>query len=165
MLRTTPPKMRLGRVGVNTADWLKSARLAARNRRRYPHNYMVLAYEHLVSQPDAALHEVCAFVGEEYVRAMLTLDGAISFGAGPEAGTSSELETGIVEFRPDASWKIQPREVSFMQKFAHREMAARGYDARTVQLSPMELFVHYGFDWPLNLARVVIWRSQAHQDQ
>jgi hypothetical protein len=160
MLRSTPPKFRLGRVGVNTADWLTSAQLAERNRERYPAGYKVLAYEHLVSQPEQALREVCAFIGEEYVEAMLTLDGATPFGVGAETGRSSELETGIVEFHLDGSWVISPREVAFMQAFARREMTACGYTSQNLNLSVAERLVHYGVDWPLNLMRVALWRMQ-----
>jgi hypothetical protein len=158
MLRTTPPTVRLGRVGINTADWLQSARLARRNSLRYPKHYMVLAYESLVSQPEDTLGRVCAFIGEDYVPAMLTLDGAISFGGGNGPGSSSELETGVVEFRLDGSRTMSPREVAFMQVLARKEMTERGYVAQKVRFSPSEALLYYGLDWPLSLMRVVIWR-------
>jgi hypothetical protein len=158
MLRTTPPKVRLGRVGINTADWLQSARLARRNQQRYPERYMVLAYERLVSHPEAALREVCAFLGEDYVPALLTLDGAIGFGDRQETGRSSELQTGVVEFRLDGSRVVSPREVAFMQTFAQKEMSERGYAAQRVRFSPAEALLYYGLDWPFSLMRVMIRR-------
>src|SRR5690606_19411988 len=41
-----------GRAGGATARWLRSVRLAERNRRRYPDRYMVVRYESLVTQPE-----------------------------------------------------------------------------------------------------------------
>ncbi len=157
MLRSTPPNVRLGRVGISTADWLKSARLADRNRQRHPENYLVLPYEKLVSQPLETLREVCAFIGEDYVPAMLTLDGAIPFGVEGEAVGSSELKTGIVEFRPDGTWVVSPREIAFIQAFARRVMGSRGYTASAVRLSPAERLLHFSVDWPLNLVRAALW--------
>jgi hypothetical protein len=158
MLRTTPPRVRLGRVGVNTSDWRQSARVAERNRQRYPENYLVLAYESLVSQPEDTLRKVCNFMGVDYVPAMLTLDGAISFGDGNGAGYSAELEIGVVEFRLDGSQALSPREVAFMQTFARKEMTERGYVAQKVRFSASEALLYYGVDWPLSLMRVLIQR-------
>jgi sulfotransferase family protein len=158
MLRTTPPKVRLGRVGVNTADWLQSARLARRNFLHHPENYLVLSYESLVAHPEETLRHVCAFIGEEYVPAMLTLDGAISFGGGKGTGHSEELETGVVTFRLDGSQVVSPREVVFMQTFARKEMAERGYLSQNVRFSPSETLLYYGLDWPFSLVRAAVQR-------
>ncbi|HUE98222.1 MAG TPA: sulfotransferase [Anaerolineales bacterium] len=158
MLRTTPPAVRLGRVGINTTDWLQSARVAGRHQQRYPENYMVLAYESLVSQPEDTLRKVCAFLGEDYAPAMLTLEGAIGFGEGNGTGGSSELEIGVVEFRLDGSHTVSPREVAFMQALAQKEMTERGYTQAEVRFSPSEALLYYGIDWPFSLMRVVMQR-------
>ena len=158
MLRTTPPKVRLGRVGVNTADWLQSARVAGRNQQRYPKNYLVLSYESLISKPEDTLRTVCDFIDVGYVPAMLTLEGAIGFGKGKKSGTSAELETGVVEFRFDGSQAVSPREVAFMQALARKEMTARGYKEENVRFSASETLLYYGLDWPLGLMRVMMQR-------
>jgi hypothetical protein len=163
MLRTTPPKVRLGRVGVNTADWLRSARVARRNQQRYPENYLVLAYEGLVMHPEETLRKVCAFIGEDYVPAMLTLDGAIGFGERSGQGNSAELETGVVEFRLDGSQVISSREVAFMQALARKEMTERGYAEEKVQFSPSDVLLYYGLDWPLSLMRVAMQRIKLNR--
>jgi len=158
MLRTTPPKVRMGRVGVNTADWLQSAQVARRNQRSYPNNYLVLAYESLVTKPEDTLRKVCSFTGVDYVPAMLTLEGAVGFGDGKKAGTSAELETGVVEFRLDGSQAVSPREVAFMQTLARKEMMERGYTEEKIQFSVSEALLYYGLDWPLGLMRVFMQR-------
>jgi hypothetical protein len=154
MLRTTPPKVRAGRVGVNTADWLQSARVARHNQQSYPNNYLVIAYESLVTKPEDTLRKVCSFIDVDYVPAMLSLEGAIGFGDGNKTGTSSELETGVVEFRLDGSQAVSPREVAFMQTLARKEMIERGYTEEKIQFSTSEALLYYGLDWPLGLMRV-----------
>lgn len=158
MLRTTPPKVRMGRVGVNTADWLQSARVARHHQQSYPNNYLVLAYESLVTKPEDTLRKVCSFINVDYVPAMLTLEGAVSFGEGNKTGTSSELETGVVEFRLDGSQTVSPREVAFMQTLARKEMMERGYTEERIQFSASEALLYYGLDWPLGLMRVFMQR-------
>lgn len=158
MLRNTPPKIRLGRVGINTADWLQSARLARRNYLHYAENYMILSYESLISSPEETLRKVCDFIGEDYVPAMLTLDGAVSFGGGEGPGRSAELETGILEFRLDGSRVVSPREVVFMQTFARKEMAERGYISERIRFSPSDALLYYGLDWPFSLVRAAVQR-------
>ena len=158
MLRTTPPKVRVGRVGVNTADWLQSARVARHNQQSYPNHYLVLAYESLVTRPEDSLRKVCSFIGVDYVPAMLTLEGAVGFGEGNKPGTSAELETGVVEFRLDGSQVVSPREVAFMQTLARKEMMERGYTEQKIQFSTSEALLYYGLDWPLGLMRVFMQR-------
>lgn len=158
MLRSTPPKVRLGRVGVNTADWLQSARVARDNQQSYPDNYLVLAYERLVTQPEDTLRKICSFIGVDYVPAMLTLEGAVGFGEGNKTGASAELETGVVEFRLDGSQAVSPREVAFMQTLARKEMMERGYIEEKVQFSTSEAVLYYGLDWPLSLMRAFMQR-------
>lgn len=163
MLRTTPPKVRLGRVGINTLDWLQSVKAARLNQEQYPANYLALAYEQLVSEPERTLREVCEFIEEEYIPAMLTLDGAISFGRENEAGTSSELETGVVNFHLDGLQVVSIREAAFIQTYARKEMNARGYAAVDIHLSPADAFMYYSVDLPFGLTRAALWQIGRNQ--
>lgn len=154
MLQTTPPRFRLGRVGVNTRDWLQSVRLARRNQQKHAANYLVLHYEALLSDPEQALRQVCGFIGEDYIPAMLTMQGAIRFGGQEATDAASEWETGIVDFKLDAARQVSPREVAFMQFFAGREMRAWGYVPHPVSLSPIETVRYCTMDWPFGLVRM-----------
>lgn len=150
-----------GRVGGATARWLYSAGLAERNLRRYPDRYKVVRYETLVSQPEATLREICAFLGERYTPAMLTMDGAPrfreQFGAHPDGATEgSQITTAYVgRFRG----AVPRRELAFMQLHARRQMAAHGYDPEPLGLSAREKLLFWLIDWPTNLTRMVTWRA------
>ncbi len=140
------------RAGGATARWLYSARLAHRNQRRYPNRYMIVRYETLVQQPEQTLREVCAFIGETFVPAMLTLEGAMRFG-------DEDDEPGDRAAAARICPAISRREVAFVQACAGRAMADYGYQPVPVRLSLGERLLLYLVDWPTNLARIVAWRT------
>ena len=154
MLVTTPPTVRIGRVGVNTKDWLQSVQLARRNQGRYPEGYKILHYEELLSDPVRTLRDVCSFIGEDYDAAMITLEHAIRFGEQQEAEPVSEWDTGVVEFTLEGSRAVSRREVAFMQAVAGQEMKAWGYTPRPVKLSPLETLLYCAVDWPFGVVRM-----------
>lgn len=101
-----PAGRKMGALGWHLARWLKSARLAGRNRRLYPEHYMVLTYEQLTRSPEEALQAVCAFVGEAYQ---------------PDGLDLSAIGTA----EPPA---LPPHAARFITRAASREMRALGYD-------------------------------------
>ncbi|HWQ14621.1 MAG TPA: sulfotransferase [Roseiflexaceae bacterium] len=149
------------RVGGATARWLYSVRLAERNRRRYPDRYMIVRYETLVCQPEATLRAICAFLGETFVPAMLTMEGAPGFREkgehrAHEAGAESPISTAYIgRFRG----AIPRREIAFMQQWAGRVMAAYGYEPEPIRLSARDWAAYALVDGPLNLARMLLWRT------
>lgn len=157
MLLTTPPKVRLGRVGVNTTDWLRSVRLARRNHQKYPKGYKVFQYEDLLSHPEKTLIKICGFIGEDYASAMITLEGAIRFGSGSEAGIPSEWKRDGIKFDLDKLQAVTRREAAFMQVIAREEMTAWGYALHRIKLSTNEAMLYYGMDWPFSLMRMAAW--------
>jgi hypothetical protein len=148
------------RAGGATGRWLYSARLAERNRRLYPDRYLIVRYETLVRQPEVTLHQICSFLGETYVPAMLTMEAAPMYrakGAVPSQGQNSgtPITTAYIgRFRTG----VPPREVAFMQAFAGRTMRAFGYDMEPVKLSPRERVIFAFNDLPANLGRMLTWR-------
>ncbi|HEX6293069.1 MAG TPA: sulfotransferase, partial [Herpetosiphonaceae bacterium] len=64
-----------GRIGTGAARWRRSVEQGQHNAERYPDRYLIVRYETLVEQPEATLRQVCAFIGEPYTPAMLTMEG------------------------------------------------------------------------------------------
>jgi hypothetical protein len=149
---TSPEQRRGGKIGMATARWLASVSLARGNQRRYPDRYMVVRYEALAARPEQTLREVCAFIGEAFVPAMLTLEGAMRFG-------DEDNEPGDRAAVARTSPAMSRREVAFVQACAGRAMAAYGYQPQPVRLSLGERLLLYLVDWPTNLARIVAWRT------
>jgi hypothetical protein len=78
-------RRRWGSLGWETARWLASARLAERNRRRYPGRYRVVRFESLAAAPDDTLRDICAFLNERFEPSMQRAVATIGLGehAGP----------------------------------------------------------------------------------
>lgn len=150
-----------GRAGGATARWLYSAGLAQRNQRRYPDRYRVVLYETLVREPEATLREVCAFLGEEYTPAMLTLENAPSYRhkAAAVSDSPSRGEAISTAFIGRFRSTISKREIAFMQAYAGREMTAYGYELAPLCFSLRDWLAFYLLDCPANLARMVSWRT------
>jgi hypothetical protein len=147
------------RAGGATARWLYSVRLAQRNQRRYPNRYMIVRYETLVQQPEQTLQAICAFIGETFVPAMLTLEGAPQYrdkGEHRSSGDQSTISTAYIGRYRKA---IPKREIAFMQSLAGREMSALGYGLDPIQFSAGERLAYMFVEWPASLARMVTWTA------
>ncbi len=143
-----------GGVGAATAKWLASSALAKRNQRRYPDRYKVLCYENLVTHPEETLREVCAFIGEECVPDMLSMEGAKAFRETGGNSSYGRREAGHISTASLGRFRqvMSTREIAFMQAYAGREMATYGYHLEPVQFSLGERVQLCLVDWPVNLA-------------
>jgi hypothetical protein len=150
-------KIRRGSVGGATARWLYSARLALSNREKYPERYKVVRYETLVTQPEATVRQVCDFLGEDFFPAMLSMDSTGRFDR--DEGLKPGGSPLSAEFVGEFAGRLSKLEVAFIQARAGREMVSFGYSLAPLSLSIGEQLLFYGFEWPLNLGRMVAWRS------
>jgi hypothetical protein len=160
-ISTTRSRHRPGKVGWATARWLYSASLMKRNQRQYPDRYKVVRYETLVSQPEETLREVCAFLDEEFMPAMLTLENAIRFGDEEDHHPDGLPESHATVTTPDkgASNVMSKREIAFTQRYAGRDMLALGYPLEPTPLSLRDRAWFYLVDWPANWAGMVAWHT------
>jgi hypothetical protein len=144
---------RLGVIGQETAAWVASASVAARNRDRYPGRYEVVRYEDLVLRPEGTMLEVCAFLGEQFEPAMLRMAGVKRYDkvrATSESG--SAVSTAFVgRYRS----VLAGDDVEFIQSIAARLMLAFDYPLEPIRLTPRER-VRYVARWPANIARMRI---------
>lgn len=149
------------RAGGATARWLYSMRLAKSNLKRYEGHYMTVHYEAMVTEPEATLRRICEFLDEEYAPEMLTMEGAKRFRRKINQGV--DPEPGQIPVKPDYigcfRQAVPKPEIAFMQSIAGREMIARGYQLEPVRFTGKERLRYLFLDWPLNLARMVIWQS------
>jgi hypothetical protein len=157
-----------GGVGSGTGVWLNSARLAQRNAARYPDRYRVVRYETLVAEPEATVKELCAFVREDYVSQMLSMAGASNF---RDDGGNSSFEphpAGRISTRSVGRFQraLSPAMIAFIQAAARSEMEAYAYQRVPVELTAVARLRFYGFDLPLNLARMLTWQArEAYADR
>jgi hypothetical protein len=150
-----------GRAGTGIARWLASVDLAQRNQQRYPDRYMIVRYETLAAEPEATLRKICAFLGEDYTPAMLTMEGAPSHR--DKGGNSSygKREPGRISTNSIGRYRkvLSPREIAFMQVLAKQKMIAYNYQLERIQWSPRDRVLFACFDWPINVGRLLAWRA------
>lgn len=145
MLRGTKSRRPGWKAGWSVARWQYSARLAERNRRRFPQRYLVLRYEALLQDPGRTLRTVCDFIGETFDPRMLDLEN------GTEENAEEREDSQIGQ-------RISAAETAFAQLIAAREMRRLGYGLEPVQFSAGKAAAFALVDLPLNLAGMMYWR-------
>jgi hypothetical protein len=154
------PKGKL-RAGGAVARWEYSVGLARRNQKRYPGRYLTVRYETMVIEPEQTLHLICDFLGEIYTPDMLTMEGTPKFRA--KISQDRDLKPGQTAVTPDYIGRYRqgvPKEdIAFIQSRAGREMLAYEYALDTIQFSPSERFHYALIDWPVNLVKMLAWRT------
>jgi hypothetical protein len=154
-------KTRRGGVGAGTAEWLSSIRLAKRNQRRYPDRYRIVRYESLVQEPEPMLRGICAFIGEEYTPRMLRMDGAGKF-AEQSNSSYGRRDRGVISTDSIGRFRevLSPRQIATIQSLAREEMASLGYQLDPIRLPPISRLRLLLADLPLELVRVIAWRTR-----
>jgi hypothetical protein len=150
-----------GQVGSGLARWLWSIEQGKRNQRRYPDRYRMVCYEALAANPEETLRAVCAFIGEEYTPAMLSMEGAP---AHRNKGNSSygKREPGKISTSSIGRFRkvLSRRDITFIQSYAGRQMAEFGYELEPAPLPAGERLQYAVVDLPLNLGRMLAWRAR-----
>lgn len=145
MLREKPSRRPGWKAGWSVARWQYSARLAERNRRRFPERYLVLRYEALVQDPAGTLITVCQFLGETFDPRMLEIENE------PEENVDEREDS-------QTGQRISAGETAFAQLIAAREMRRLGYGLEPVRFSAGKAATFALVDLPLNLAGMMYWR-------
>jgi hypothetical protein len=133
-----------------TSNWLASARLAVRNRRRYPNAYMVVRYESLVARPEATMRDVCAFLEEEFEPEMLAMPGARRYDA--DRGRSVDGSPICRDHVGCYRGALSARDVAFIERTAQRSMREFGYVPRGSALPAIDRLRLATTVWPARAA-------------
>ncbi len=146
----TTVRRRSGKLGWETAMWLRSADLAERNGRRYAGRYRVVTYEALAAWPTETVQEVCDFLGEEFVPAMAEVVAGLQFDGNRIGGPGRSDGTRPV--------RISATEAAFVDRYAGRELSLFGYATGGATLSPREQMTFALVDRPVNRTAMAAWR-------
>lgn len=140
-----------GAVGPTTAAWLRAAQLATANAARFPDAYRVIRYEALVTDPDATVREICAFLGERFDPSMLAMAEADRYDEQRASSpTGSPISPSFVgEYRDG----LDRCDLAFIQTIAGRSMQRLGYQTDALRLTPAER-IRCAAVWPLGITRV-----------
>jgi hypothetical protein len=151
-----------GRVGSGLARWIWSIEQGKRNQQRYPDRYTMVRYESLAARPEETLREICAFIGEEYTPAMLTMEGAPAHRNKGGNSSYGKREPGKISTSSIGRFRkvLSQRDIAFMQAYAGRPMAEFGYELEPIALPAAERLLYAFVDWPFNLGRMLAWRAR-----
>jgi len=153
---------RKGKVGYEAARWIYSARLAQRNQLSYPDRYKIVFCEELFSRPEETLLEVCRFLDEEYLPAML--DKSRKPGFWKEAENSADSDTAYGDDLPMVSQNghlsLSRAEEGFICTLANREMLAFGYPVDKHPFFLQDWLLYLFVECPVNLAGMALWQSR-----
>ncbi len=153
-------KIRKGGIGAGVAEWLGSARLAARNQDLYPNNYRVVPYEILAEKPEQTLRELCWFMGAAYTPAMLSMAGAEGFRDQGANSSYGPREAGVISTDSIGRYRevLTLRQIAFIQATAHRHMESFGYPSQRVDLSVRRWAGFFTSLMPVELGKMAGWQ-------
>jgi Sulfotransferase family len=156
-----------GRAGGATARWRYSIRLAERNLRRYPTDYLVVRYEDMVLDTEKTLRDVCGFLGETFRPEMLSMPGAARRRGKLMRGSWQQSEGNPLssEFIGRFRGRVHRRELAFMQLHAGRKMRTYGYIPDRLNLGLSDWILFAALDWPNQFSRMAAWRGTEELQQ
>ena len=151
-----------GKVGSGTAVWLTSVNLGERNCRRYPDRCKIIRYETLAAHPQETLWEICAFIGEDYSPAMLSMQGAENFREMGGNSSYEQLDPGQISTRSIGRFRkvLSQQDIAFMQALAGQAMRQYEYPLVPIHLTIKERLLFALVDQPLNFARMKAWQTR-----
>lgn len=154
----------VSRVGAATGRWLLSTRAGLRNVQRYPGRYLLVRYEDLARDPEATTRRVCDLIGEPFDPDMMSMQGAPEHRRrGGNNSSFGDLEPGTISTRGIGRFRtvLTPSELSFIQLFARRELAALAYGPVDVHATTAERVRFWTRDLPEHAARMAAWTSMS----
>ena len=153
---------RRGGIGVGTAEWLASARLALRNARDHPDAYRPIRYESVVSAPEETTREVCAFIGEPFAPEMLSMRGAPELSDRGSNSSYGQRPPGTITTTSVGRYRevLSPRQVAYVQRLAGDLMEQFGYEPDPVPLPAIGWARFAVQTVPLETARLLAWRAR-----
>lgn len=160
-------KTRRGGVGAGTAMWLSSVALAEQNQQRFTHQYKIIRYETLATQPEKTLREICAFINEPYAPEMLTMQGAKTFREQGSNSSYGQRKPGVISTDSIGRFPkvLSPNQIAFIQSHAQDEMLAFDYQPETVERPFFQHLRYSLLDWPINQGLLVAWHARYHIQQ
>ncbi len=156
-------QVRRGDIGAGTAAWRWSARLATRNARAHPDNVMIVRYEWLAGEPEAALRSICAFIGEPYDEEMLSMTGSGRFRDDGSNSSYGARPVGVISTDSIGRYKevLEPGQIAFIQGAAARELVEHGYQIDPVAMSARERLLFTATELPYHRAVMAAWRAKS----
>jgi hypothetical protein len=146
---------RPGKLGWEIAQWLRSARLAQQNRRRYPDRYLVVLYEDLFKAPEKSLPRICSFLNEDATSVIQAMKDSFGDGRNRENAIISVLDANERGEKMSRGRSLSNTEMAFIQTTSKQTMSAFGYAAEGLEFSLQDWVCFLTVQYPLNLTSMM----------
>jgi hypothetical protein len=146
---------RPGKLGWEIAQWLRSARLAQQNRRRYPDRYLVVLYEHLFKETEKSLRRICSFLNEDATPVIQAMKDMLGNGRSRENAIISLLDAYEHVKDMNRGPSLSNTEMAFIQITSKKVMSAFGYAAERLEFSLRDWVCFLTVQYPLNLTSMM----------
>ena len=143
-------------LGIATARWLKSARLAKMNQSEFPDRYLAIRYETMVTNLENTIKNVCDFLGLKYESSMLLLEQVPRFKNQDSIENPSDspiTRKYVGQFKE----QLSPSQISFIEKFSHLYMKEFQYILNENQKTDRQSITEYLKTWPINVLQMAGW--------
>lgn len=120
---------------------------------------MFLRFEDLASRPEETAQAICAFIGEDYVPAMLTMEGASDYRNSGGNSSFNQIQPGTISIRPIGRYRsiLTPFELKFIQQFSGALLSRFQYVPDPVPLTVAENAAFIIRFAPYHLLRLAGW--------
>lgn len=151
------------RVGAATGEWISSIKVAIKNKRKYPENFMIMKFEDLVSETEETCKKICNFIGENYDPEMLTLQGATKYQKNKGNSSFEKIEPGVISKKPVGRYKtvLSPAEIAFIQFFTRKLLKEFDYQIENNHFSFKEKINNFLPFFSKQLVRMLRWLASS----
>lgn len=146
-------------LGVATFRWLASAKYGQNLLSSFPDRYKILRYESMVEAPEAAMQEVCSFLGIDYTAKMIALKEVARFEKISVETQRDNLSPLSTDFIGRGQKNLNGSQLAFIQLFLKRWMQWLKYPLAPAVLKGSEKISFPLIFLPVNLLQMLAWKG------
>jgi hypothetical protein len=155
-------KSRRGGVGAGMGEWFESVQYAESNLVHRPEQCIVMRYEDLVAEPEAAMRRICDFIGEPFAEEMMTMSGAERFRQEGANSSYGRRPMGAISTSSIGKYTnvLSTKQVRYIEKLARNEMQRHRYEASVQGTGGFDALLFYGAVLPFEELRRRAWQAR-----
>ena len=135
--------------------------LAQKNERDHPGLYKVIRYEDMVTAPEKTLRDVCEFLEEDFHIEMVLLENEARFSNSITDDDNEMTGPLTTKFIGRFQSGLSAREVSYIQKYAGKQMTEFGYPPKAIHFSWYERLRFHILDETVNMLYMLGWQIRS----
>jgi hypothetical protein len=142
-------------LGLATARWVQSAKLAQKFATKFPESYLVVCYEELVADPEKTMKQVCEFLGIRYDSSLISLENVPRFKDFRDENNKQKVSPISTKFVGRFKKNLSPEQIDFIQKFSQPYLKQFNYQPVQIEKEGIEQIGNYIFTWPVQIIELL----------